>query len=113
MVSTGPSRAGSLSTSPGCRLCNLPVCPRCRDYVAASFLPTTTGTYDYISVDGRVRMYALARALPLLKPEGGILLLDNSERALYQKAFQMVPSHWLMVRSEPSSLSHSPTAAAV
>lgn len=54
--------------------------------------------YDYISVDGRVRMDCLARALPLLRPAGGILLLDNSEREWYQVAFQMVPKHWLMVR---------------
>ena len=53
--------------------------------------------FDYISVDGRVRMPCLERALPLLKPEGGILLLDNSEREQYQVAFDMVPSRWLKV----------------
>ena len=70
----------------------------CRDYVAANFLPMGKGMFDYISVDGRARMHCLVRALPLLKPEGGILLLDNSERELYQKAFDMVPSWWLKVR---------------
>lgn len=31
--------------------------------------------YDFISVDGRARVHCLKRALPLLKPEGGILML--------------------------------------
>ena len=66
--------------------------------MAANFLPMGKGMFDYISVDGRARMHCLVRALPLLKPEGGILLLDNSERELYQKAFDMVPSWWLKVR---------------
>jgi len=47
----------------------------CRDYIAASFLPEKEGIYDYISVDGRARVHCLKRALPLLKPEGGILML--------------------------------------
>ncbi len=53
--------------------------------------------FDYISVDGRSRMQALERALPLLKPQGGILMLDNSDRSRYQEAFDMVPSWWLKV----------------
>ena len=63
----------------------------CSDYVVAEFLPEGKGIFDYISVDGRARMHCLERALPLLKPDGGILLLDNSDRAMYQKAFDMVP----------------------
>ena len=66
--------------------------------MAANFLPMGKGMFDYISVDGRARMHCLVRALPLLKPEGGVLLLDNSERELYQKAFDMVPSWWLKAR---------------
>lgn len=47
----------------------------CRKYIDADFLPTASGVYDFISVDGRARVHCLKRALPLLKPEGGILML--------------------------------------
>lgn len=67
-----------------------------KDYIDASFLPKEEGIYDYISVDGRARVPCFKRALPLLKPEGGILLLDNSEREWYADAFAAVPQHWLM-----------------
>lgn len=66
-----------------------------KDYIEASFLPLEGGMYDYISVDGRARVPCFKRALPLLKPEGGILLLDNSERVQYADAFAVVPKHWL------------------
>ena len=46
-----------------------------RKYIDADFLPTASGVYDFISVDGRARVHCLKRALPLLKPEGGILML--------------------------------------
>ena len=55
-------------------MCASLACSR-RDYIAASFLPESGGMYDYISVDGRARVHCLKRALPLLKPEGGILML--------------------------------------
>eukprot|EP00208_Stichococcus_sp_RCC1054_P000529 CAMPEP_0206143350 /NCGR_PEP_ID=MMETSP1473-20131121/20215_1 /ASSEMBLY_ACC=CAM_ASM_001109 /TAXON_ID=1461547 /ORGANISM="Stichococcus sp, Strain RCC1054" /LENGTH=300 /DNA_ID=CAMNT_0053538701 /DNA_START=207 /DNA_END=1109 /DNA_ORIENTATION=- len=67
-----------------------------KDYIEASFLPKQEGTYDYISVDGRARVQCFKRALPLLKPEGGVLMLDNSEREWYADAFAAVPKHWLM-----------------
>lgn len=66
-----------------------------KDYIEAKFLPKEDGTFDYISVDGRARVPCFKRALPLLKPEGGILMLDNSEREHYEDAFTMVPEHWL------------------
>lgn len=66
-----------------------------KKYIEADFLPTAGGVYDYISVDGRARVHCLKRALPLLKPEGGILMLDNSEREWYADAFAAVPDHWL------------------
>jgi hypothetical protein len=46
-----------------------------RKYIDADFLPASGGMYDFISVDGRARVHCLKRALPLLKPEGGILML--------------------------------------
>ena len=71
--------------------------------MAAKFLPTGKGVYDYISVDGRARVACLERALPLLKPQGGVLMLDNSDRKYYQRAFDVVPSWWLMVRGSSTS----------
>lgn len=66
-----------------------------KEYIAAKFLPKEKGIYDYISVDGRARVPCFKRALPLLKPEGGIIMLDNSERPEYDEAFKVVPQHWL------------------
>ena len=57
------------------RVCWEAVELRCRKYIDAEFLPATGGVYDFISVDGRARVHCLKRALPLLKPEGGILML--------------------------------------
>mmetsp|Transcript_20606 Transcript_20606/g.62049 ORF Transcript_20606/g.62049 Transcript_20606/m.62049 type:complete len:322 (+) Transcript_20606:156-1121(+) len=65
-----------------------------KDYVDAEFLPHTP-TYDFVSVDGRARIHCMKRALPLVKPEGGIFMLDNSDREAYDEGYQSVPSHWL------------------
>jgi hypothetical protein len=65
------------------------------DYYGAAFLPNDEGIFDYIAVDGRSRVNCIKRALPLLKPEGGVLLLDNSDRDYYAEAFEVVPKHWL------------------
>jgi predicted O-methyltransferase YrrM len=50
------------------------------------------GHFDIIMVDGRKRSECLIRAMPKLR-SGGVLVLDNSERAEYQEAVSKVP--WL------------------
>ncbi len=50
-------------------------------------------SFDLVIVDGRARPSCLLHALPKVKP-GGLLLLDNSERAHYAKAMREVPSDW-------------------
>jgi hypothetical protein len=65
-----------------------------KEYVDAEFLPHEP-TYDFVSVDGRARIHCMKRALPLVKPEGGIFMLDNSDREAYVEGYDSVPSHWL------------------
>lgn len=50
--------------------------------------------YGYISVDGRARNGCVLRAIKLLKPNNGILVLDNSERNRYKLAIKEIPSKW-------------------
>lgn len=66
------------------------------NYVAASFLGKShIATFDYVSIDGRARAHCFPLALELIKPHGGVLLLDNSERTFYQPGVDLVPKHWL------------------
>lgn len=53
------------------------------DYVAA--IREAGGTFDLIVIDGRARAACLAEARNWLAPDG-IILLDNSKRARYQRA---------------------------
>jgi len=50
------------------------------DYVAA--IDDVAGEFDLVVVDGRARVASARRALPRLAP-GGLLLLDNANRAEY------------------------------
>lgn len=45
--------------------------------------------FDFVSLDGRGRAKSIETLLPYLKP-GGYLLLDNSERARYEKAIALL-----------------------
>jgi len=45
--------------------------------------------FDFILVDGRARVACLSNAMRKLKP-GGILVLDNSERARYSRVFDLL-----------------------
>ena len=47
------------------------------------------GHFDFILVDGRARVDCIVRSIPKLKP-GGILVLDNSERERYGKAYDLL-----------------------
>lgn len=50
---------------------------------------------DLISIDGRSRVECARVAISLLKPSGGILILDNSERRAYAEVFRLIPRHWI------------------
>ena len=66
------------------------------DYVAAAFIDAShKGTFDLISIDGRARVGCFPRALELIKPHGGVLVLDNSERPNYTPGVDLVPRQWL------------------
>lgn len=78
-------------------------CPgnRCRDptagdrYAGVEF-GLANRSVDVVVVDGRHRGKCLKRALALLKPVGGILIFDNSDRATsnYISGLEAVPDHW-------------------
>ncbi|KAL4443596.1 hypothetical protein ABPG75_011333 [Micractinium tetrahymenae] len=66
------------------------------EYVKAAFIPdSAAGTFDFVSIDGRARVACFTRALQLLKPHGGVLMLDNAERSYYRSGIESVPRHWL------------------
>lgn len=50
--------------------------------------------FDFVSVDGRNRAACIANAVAKVKP-GGILVLDNSERAQYQAAIITHLAGWM------------------
>ncbi len=64
-----------------------------QQYVTVELPQELHGKFDLIIVDGRARSACLRRAVSLLKPEGGLLLLDNSERSHYMKD-AIVPGYW-------------------
>ena len=54
------------------------------------------GTLDLVSVDGRARGNCLKEAIRLVKPKGGVLVLDNYDREWYQEAINTtIPKNWL------------------
>lgn len=56
--------------------------------------PRMNQEWDFILVDGRSRVKCFKAALPYLK-EGGVIMLDNSEREEYAECFEMVKG-WKM-----------------
>lgn len=56
-------------------------CDTILDYPSESF--------DFVCVDGRARVECAINALDRLKP-GGVLILDNSERAKYRSLFAVL-----------------------
>lgn len=48
--------------------------------------------FDFILIDGRVRVACIRQAIPKLMP-GGYLIVDNSDREDYEPAFSHL-SHW-------------------
>lgn len=63
-----------------------------KTYVTSNI--TENKIYDYISVDGRARTGCILRAIKLIKPKNGILVLDNSERSRYKWAINKIPNKW-------------------
>jgi hypothetical protein len=68
-----------------------------RNYAKIPFIKSSK-KFDYINVDGRDRVECFKRTLELIRPYGGIIMLDNSEREKYKPIFEMVPSHWRMAQ---------------
>jgi hypothetical protein len=62
-----------------------------RAYALAEGIPDNL---NFILVDGRARAGCMATALRKLTIDGGILILDNSERARYFEAISSVSEHW-------------------
>lgn len=60
-----------------------------RDYVKSI---DSYGFFDIIIIDGRARPSCISHAIPRLR-EGGIILLDNSQRFRYRRAINML-SDW-------------------
>jgi len=50
------------------------------------------GSFDLVLVDGRVRAACVEHALPKLRPDGGVLMLDNAERPRYAAARRLADS---------------------
>lgn len=69
------------------------------DYAAAAFLPEGA-SFDVISLTGYARMACLERAVQLLRPQGGLLVLPQAQRAAYAGAEARVPRHWLRLTDE-------------
>lgn len=63
-------------------------------YCAADFLPEGT-RFDLIAVQGFARVACLRRALALLRPQGGLLVLPQAQRPAYRNAAALVPDHWV------------------
>lgn len=57
---------------------------------SSEYADCITDTHDLVVVDGRRRMLCLERAIPHVRP-GGLLLLDDSDRARYHAAEGLVP----------------------
>lgn len=49
-------------------------------------------TFDFVIVDGRARVDCVLHAIPKIR-QGGLLLLDDSDRSRYQPAVEAL-SHW-------------------
>lgn len=67
---------------------------RYADYCAAAFLPDDA-QLDIVAVHGFARMACLRRAVQLLRPQGGLLVLPQAQRPAYRAAAALVPPHWL------------------
>lgn len=63
-------------------------------YCGAGMLPEGE-RYDLVAVQGFARMACLRRAVALLRPQGGLLVLAQAQRPAYATAAQLVPAHWL------------------
>lgn len=63
-----------------------------KTYADVPFLDSNQ--YDVILVRGQARGACLSKAVALLRPHGGILVLPNAQRTQYQDAINQVPGHW-------------------
>jgi hypothetical protein len=74
------------------------------DYImGASDMPN--GSLDLVSIDGRAREHCLKEAVRvrLVKPKGGVLVLENYDRESYQMVINgcdIIRIYWLNVISQ-------------
>ncbi|KAL4425356.1 hypothetical protein ABPG75_009372 [Micractinium tetrahymenae] len=64
------------------------------EYCSARVLPAGA-VFDVVAVQGFARMACLRRAVALLRPQGGLLVLPQAQRPAYAAAAELVPAHWL------------------
>jgi len=62
------------------------------DDYAVAISGETNGSLDLVIVDGRVRVECVRQAMPKVRP-GGLLLMDDTDRARYQPAIDLL-SRW-------------------
>jgi hypothetical protein len=67
------------------------------EYCALRFL-APSARFDLVAVQGFARMACLRRAVALLPPQGGLLVLPQAQRPAYAGAAAAVPPHWLLFR---------------
>jgi hypothetical protein len=78
-------------------------------YVAS--IDDVAGEFDLVVVDGRARVASTRRALPRLTP-GGVLLLDNADRAEYASVVRDPALHVIVLRGATPCLPY-PTSTAL
>lgn len=66
-------------------------------YADVAFLESKGGRprFDFIAINGQARLACFQRALWMLRPHGGVLVLFNAQRQGYQEVHQMIPQNWL------------------
>ena len=67
---------------------------------------------DIVLIDGRHRVESIKQSMPLIK-DGGILILDNSDRSDYQEAFTLLTDWSLLNTSCITNASDFVTPAAI
>jgi len=70
--------------------------PNVDDYLAP-LKKISNGSMDLVFVDGRHRVESIRRSINLLK-DGGIIILDNSDRPQYEDAFKILRD-WSLVKT--------------
>lgn len=70
---------------------------RFKRYANVAFLESAGSRprFDFVAIDGQARLACLQRALWMLRPHGGVLLLNNAQRGAYREVWDLIPARWL------------------